>query len=39
MNLLWAFDFNLPKDANTGLRIPLDTNDTTDVGDPVFPKY
>lgn len=30
MNLLWAFDFGLAKDA-AGQPIPIDLNDTTDV--------
>ena len=31
MNMLWGFDFNLAKD-DAGEPIPIDLNDTTDVG-------
>ncbi|KAK7687147.1 hypothetical protein QCA50_009650 [Cerrena zonata] len=30
MNILWAFNIELPKDPRTGLPIPLDEDDTTD---------
>lgn len=31
MNILWAFNLELPKDPQTGLPIPLDEDDMTDV--------
>ena len=31
MNMLWAFNFNLAKDPATGLTIPVDADNTTDV--------
>lgn len=35
MNILWAFNIDLPKDPATGVPIPLDEDDTTDVN-PLF---
>ena len=37
MNILWAFNIELPKDPQTGLPIPMDKDDTTDVRSPVKP--
>ena len=37
MNILWAFNIELPKDPQTGLPIPMDKDDTTDVRSSVKP--
>ena len=36
MNLLWAFDFSLPKDPDTGHPIPIDMSDTSEVNPSIF---
>lgn len=36
MNMLWAFDFSLAKDPVTGLPIPVDADNTTDVRIPIW---